>query len=73
MKLFYFDNRHSQILANLDLGELSPNEFLLLHKVLQFLKDEKVIDGRYKDLELAESAEIVYEDGEAEIVFRGIR
>jgi hypothetical protein len=73
MKLFYFDNKHNQMIAKLDLGELSPNEFLLLHKVLQFLKDKDIIDGRYKDLELAKSAEIVYEDGEAEIVFRGIR
>ena len=68
MKLFYYDTKHQQIIVQKDMGDLSEKEVNLVNSVLEFLEDSLLTDGRYKDLTLANNVEIIYEDGEPQLV-----
>lgn len=68
MKLFLHDRKHEQILAELDLGEISHEQEALLDKIINFL-DEQGVTDRYKDLMLANGYTQGIQDGESVIEF----
>lgn len=73
MKLFLFDTKHQQVVGSLEVGKLCTTEVELINKVIAFLEDQQITDGRYKNLALADDIEIVYEDNEPELVIRNAR
>jgi hypothetical protein len=74
MKLFFYDTKHQQVIDSLDVGELTGSEAGLVNKVIDFLEDVKLIDGRYKNLILAENIDVIYgEEYERELVIRGAK
>lgn len=68
MKLFYYDTKHEQVIAQKDMGDLSEKEINLVDEVLEFLSENDITDGRYKNLVLANNIETMYDDGEPELV-----
>ena len=68
MKLFLYDEKHQQLIDNLDLGNLSNEEIAQINKIIDFLEDNHILD-RYKNLTLANKAEVQYEDGEPSLNF----
>lgn len=73
MKLFYYDTKHQQVIAQKDMGELPEKEVALINSVLEFLADNLITDGRYKNLTLADDIEVMYDDGEPQLVIRDAR
>lgn len=70
MKLFIHDEKHEQVIAELDLGKLSASEIDLIDIIIRFL-DNECITTRYCNLVLAESYDKVIcdEDENMEIKF----
>lgn len=65
-KLFIYDYKHQQVHAELELGELTPDQWALMEKLFPFF-EENELTTRYKALTIAKSYEIVSNDGESEI------
>jgi len=70
MKLFLYDTKHQQVTAQKDMGNLTEKDVALVNTVLEFLQDNLVTDGRYNNLTLAESIDVIYDDGEPQLVIR---
>lgn len=68
MNLYIHDEKHEQIVGELNLGEITEKEKEIIRKICDFL-EEKAITNRYKSLVLAESYEVKNDDGEPLIVF----
>lgn len=68
MKLYYYDSKHERLIAEKDLGNISPEQETLIQGILDFLEEKGVVDGRYKALELGNSIKTIYNDGEPELV-----
>ena len=73
MNMYLYDTKHQQVIAQQDMGDLTETEVALVNKVFDFLQDNLVTDGRYKNLVLAESIGVIYDDGEPQLVIRDIR
>jgi hypothetical protein len=77
MKLFHYDTKHQQVHGSVDLGNLSSTEITLVNKVLEFLLDQVITDGRYKCLIVADDITVMdVSDGldsfyEPQLVIRG--
>ena len=71
MKLFYYDSKHENLLGELELGSLSLTECMLIHKIVDFMREKNLLDGRYREMALAEGCETTYEDGEKYLNFTG--
>jgi hypothetical protein len=52
------------------MGNLTEKDVALVNTVLEFLQDNLVTDGRYNNLTLAESIDVIYDDGEPQLVIR---
>jgi hypothetical protein len=73
MKLFLYDTKRQQVTAQKDMGNLTEKDVALVNTVLEFLQDNLVTDGRYKNLTLAESIDVIYDDGEPQLVIRDVQ
>ena len=73
MKLFLYDTKHQQVTAQKDMGNLTEKDVALVNTVLEFLQDNLVTDGRYNNLTLAESIDVIYDDGEPQLVIRDVQ
>ena len=60
-KLFIHDEKHEQVIGELDLGEITKKEEILIGKIIKFLADNELTD-RYKRLVLAEDFKRIYEN-----------
>ena len=59
MKLFFVSHKHANVIANLDLENLTTREIELINNIIQFLKQQKIIDERYIDLILGNKIEVL--------------
>lgn len=73
MKLFFYDTKHQQVIAQQEIGNLTETEVKLVNSVLEFLQDNLITDGRYKNLTLADDIETMYDDGEPQLIIRNAR
>lgn len=73
MKLFLYDTKHQQVHAHTDMGDLNQTEVALVNKVLEFLQDNRITDGRYRNLTLADDIETIYVDEEPQLIIRNSR
>ncbi len=74
MKLYIHDEKHEQILGQLDLGSLTNDEAVLLEKILLFL-EKKGVSYSYQRLVIAAKHRIIVQDEEGEgatIIFTGV-
>ena len=71
MKIFYYDSKHERVHGEIDLGPLNIKEYDLLQKAIKQMEDMiwNILDGRYKNLILAQSYDTIYDDGEPLIIF----
>jgi len=60
VKLFYYDTKHNNVIATKDLGNLSTDDRDLVNAVINFLYDEGIMDGCYREMTLAESCKVKY-------------
>lgn len=69
MKLFLYDEKHENVIDELDLGKLNYKQEMFANDIIKFLEINN-ITSRYKDLVLAEKYQVTYdEDGNKEIMF----
>lgn len=69
MKLFYYDNKHELVIAELELGELSPIQQSSIGRVIEWMRKIDLLDDRYRCMIIANNYEYEYEDGERFIRF----
>lgn len=67
-KLFFHDDKHQNVHAEMELGDLTVENKELLEKVFEFLRANHVLD-RYRELTIAESFHEHWEDGEKQLSF----
>lgn len=53
MKLIYYDQHHEYAVNELDLGEITDEQAGLLGRVISWMENSKLLDGRYRCLTLA--------------------
>ncbi len=70
MKLFLYDTKHQQVNGSTDLGNLTDSEVALVNKVIAFLYDQLILDGRYRSITLAEDIDVIYDEQEPLLVIR---
>ena len=73
MKLFLYDTKHQQVIAQKDMGNLSEKDVALVNNVFEFLQDNLITDGRYKNLTLAAAIDVIYDDGEPQLIIRDVQ
>lgn len=73
MKLFLYDTKHQKVDAALDLGDLKESDIALVNKVLAFALDNELTDGLYRSLTLADDIDVMYDEGEPQLVIRGVQ
>lgn len=73
MKLFYYDLKHNEIHDELELGNLTKDQEDLVDKIIEFLNENEILDGRYKNLILAQNITKEYdpETGFSELMIEG--
>lgn len=50
MRLFHYDIKHVRLNGVIDLGNLSEREIALINKVIGFVAEQGLTDGRYRNL-----------------------
>lgn len=68
MKMFYYDSRHEEVHNEVDLGELTEDQTILINKIERFLFRSGIIDRHYKHLILAESFVKTYDEEQEPLV-----
>ena len=72
MNLYLHDEKHEQIIGTASLGNLSVEQIEMVQNIIRFL-DEYKITTRYKQLVLAKSVEVSWdENGEPMVQFDGL-
>ncbi len=66
MKLFIHDEKHDQIIYELELGNLNEKEKILVEEIIKFLNTK--MDNRYFKLVMAESYIKLYDDNDDEFL-----
>jgi hypothetical protein len=64
MKLYYYDSKHEQVHYELNLGDLSSEDQALLDRVIDWMQNIGLLDGRYRDLVVADGYKYEREDPE---------
>lgn len=61
MKIFNTDEKHFRVTDELDLGDISVKEELLIERVLDFINRNS---SRYQQYRTGNTAKTIYEDGD---------
>jgi len=61
MILVNHDEKHEQILNELDLGDIDPDKQFLIRQIIEWMKETDQL-SRYSTLELCNSCKVVYDD-----------